>query len=236
MTALPCLILAGGRGTRIQPVIGETPKCLAPIGDTTFLSLQLRALRASGISKLFLSLGSHATAVVEWLRASPEFNDVSYIIETSPLGTGGAIAFAFRQLAVDALLVTNGDTLIEADISSMFVPLSASTGELARMAVVHRSDRRRYGGVVTDDSSRITGFVEKGSPTPGLVNSGMYLFSTVCFQGEAMTQFSLEQHTLPTLSSSGALFACSLQGTFTDIGVPEDYFAFCEKHAKRKSS
>ena len=231
-----CLILAGGQGTRIQPVIGRTPKCLAPVGETTFLALQMRALRAAGISRIFLSLGAYAGDVVAWLDANPEFADVGTIVETSPLGTGGAVAFAFQQLGAPTLLVTNGDTLIEANLAAMLAPLASSNGELARMGVVHRSDRLRYGGVVTDASSRVTGFTEKGSRTPGLVNSGMYLLSRDCFQGETVSQFSLEQHTLPLLSSNRALFACPLQGDFTDIGVPEDYFAFCAKHAIRKSS
>ena len=233
MNTPTCLILAGGQGTRIQPVIGQTPKCLAPIGDSTFLAIQIRALREAGISRICLSLGAHAAAVTDWLNAHADFHDISWIIESTPLVTGGAIAFAFRQLEAGTLLVTNGDTLIEADISPMLVPLSRETRELARMAVVQRSDRLRYGGVVIDSESRVTGFVEKGSALPGLVNCGMYLLAREVFEDAPTGPFSLETDSLPLLVANRTISACSLEGSFTDIGVPEDYFSFRATHSSR---
>ena len=231
-----CLILAGGQGTRIQPVIGQTPKCLAPIGDTTFLAIQIRALREAGISRICLSLGAHADVVTDWLKAHHEFHGISWIIETSPLGTGGAIAFAFHQLDASTLLVINGDTLIEADISPMLAPLSRTTNELARMAVVQRSDRLRYGGVMIDSDSRVTGFVEKGSTLPGLVNCGMYLLAKEVFDDAPTGPFSLEHDSLPRLVADRKISACRLEGSFTDIGVPADYYNFRAAHSPRAPS
>ncbi|MDQ2778284.1 MAG: NTP transferase domain-containing protein, partial [Pseudomonadota bacterium] len=64
-----CVILAGGLGTRLRGVVGDLPKCLAPVGGRPFLALQLDALFAAGVGDVVLSLGHGAQQIVDAIGA-----------------------------------------------------------------------------------------------------------------------------------------------------------------------
>ena len=61
-------ILAGGLGTRIQGVLGETPKVLAPINGRPFLDYLIVWLESFGARRIVLCLGHRAETVVEYMR------------------------------------------------------------------------------------------------------------------------------------------------------------------------
>jgi D-glycero-alpha-D-manno-heptose 1-phosphate guanylyltransferase len=228
--AIQCVILAGGLGTRLQSAVPDRPKCLAPVGDRSFLEIQLGLLAKQGVTAFVMSLGHMAQQVVAETNRLRACFDVRTVIEPSPLGTGGAIAFAMRSLGLDEVLVTNGDTFLGGDLTSMLQPLDLTRQELARMAVIHVPNSRRFGGVKAV-GGRVTGFSEKGTSGPGWINAGLYrLHSRVFDAQQSGNAFSFETQILPGLAENGQLGASKIDGAFTDIGIPEDYYRFCSEH------
>ncbi len=225
----PCIVLAGGLGTRLRGVVADRPKCLAPVGSRTFLEIQLDALRAQGVRDLILSLGYRAEQVVDWLRTYPARQSVRTVVEPAPLGTGGAIAHVMDSLSMQVALVANGDTFLDGSLRAMLTPLRADGSEWLRMALVEVPDRTRFGGVTVDSAGQVTGFVPKGSGSPGAINAGLYHLSRQALSG-ASGAFSIESDVLPGLVAAGRVFGVALDGGFTDIGVPEDYADFCVRH------
>ena len=118
-----CIILAGGKGTRLSNLLGELPKCLAPVGNSTFLELQMRQLSLSGISSFILSLGYQAEKIIEHIKTLNAEYDVTYVVEGEPLNTGGAIKHVFESLCLKESLVVNGDTIVSGDLSPMMMPV-----------------------------------------------------------------------------------------------------------------
>jgi len=226
----PCIILAGGLGTRLREAVPDRPKCLAPVGNRSFLEIQLALLAAQGVTDFVLSLGHLADQVqAEALRLGDRFS-IRCVIEPQPLGTGGAIAFAMTASGLTEALVTNGDTFLGGDLRAMCLPLLMESGERARMAVIEVEDRHRYGGVQID-AGHVRGFAEKGQSGPGPINAGLYRLSAEVFADAAPGEsFSFETRILPSLASTGQLRAQALDGAFTDIGVPDDYYRFCAEH------
>jgi D-glycero-alpha-D-manno-heptose 1-phosphate guanylyltransferase len=225
-----CIILAGGLGTRLREAVPNRPKCLAPIGKYSFLEIQLALLAKQGVDDFVLSLGYLADQVeAEVERLSKQFS-IRCVVEASPLGTGGAIAYAMAEANLDEALVTNGDTFLGGDLRLMFNPLSFDIGEQVRMAVINVEDRGRYGGVQLDNR-RVSGFVAKGQNGSGSINAGFYRLSSKIFSNMPTAQeFSFESIVLPILAESGKLFASPINGAFTDIGVPSDYYRFCQEY------
>jgi D-glycero-alpha-D-manno-heptose 1-phosphate guanylyltransferase len=234
MTELPCVVLAGGMGTRLRSAVPDLPKCLAPVGDRHFLELQLRALQDQGVTRFVLSLGHMADAV---LKAAANFKvqaPISCVVESSPLGTGGAVLHAMQEAGLEEAWVINGDTFIDASLLPMTAPLNLAGGEQARMAVVQVQDRSRYGGVEVE-GTRVRAFVEKGREGPGLINAGLYRMHRQAFKPySAGDAFSMETQLMPSLLPTGALRATTLEGAFIDIGVPEDYFRFRDQYASNR--
>lgn len=107
------IILAGGFGTRLRPLIGEMPKCLAPVMGRPMVSIVMSQMKKHGITDITLSLHYKAEEFIK------RFGDsVKYNIEKEALGTGGAIKSCIRK-DDDIVIVSNGDTICPVDYTDM---------------------------------------------------------------------------------------------------------------------
>jgi len=230
VTRQSCIILAGGLGTRLRSVVADVPKCLAPVRGRPFLHWQIDSLCARGIDHVLLALG-HGAAMVEAAVAglAPGLA-IDCVTEPSPLGTGGAIAFALDAAGLDEALVANGDTFLGGDLAPMLAPLDRAAGERLRIAVTAVPDRGRFGGVEVGATGRVQRFVEKGTHGPGNINAGLYRVRRDAMPPGHVGAFSLESEIFPALAAKAALFAVEVAGPFIDIGVPDDYRRYCDDH------
>jgi mannose-1-phosphate guanylyltransferase len=215
------VILVGGFGTRLRPLTERVPKAMLPIANRPFLEHQLEHLAQHGIDRVILSCGYQPDAI----RA--HFGDrVEYVVEDSPLGTGGAIAHAARGLA-ETFVACNGDVLTDLDLTAL-VSLHRRRGARTTIALHPVDDPSRYGVVVTDADDAVTRFVEK--PPPGTapattINAGTYVVEPEVLDlippGRAV---SVEHEVFPVLVGDG-LYARAAPGRWRDIGTPESYLA-----------
>ena len=113
------IILAGGKGTRLQSVVSNVPKPMALIGDKPFLMLLLQYLQLQGIEKVVLSVGYMYEIIQETFGESFNGLSISYSIESEPLGTGGAIAKAMTMVESQSVLVLNGDSFIKINLEEI---------------------------------------------------------------------------------------------------------------------
>jgi NDP-sugar pyrophosphorylase family protein len=217
------LVLAGGLGTRIRPVLGDTPKLLAPIGGRPFLSYQLRWLTSFGARRVVLALGFGAAAVQKYLGG---FHDtvleITAIVEPQPLGTAGAVRFARTQLRSNPVLVMNGDSFIAADLCG-FLAFHHAAGATGTVLCTTVDDAGRYGRIAIDEDARIREFVEKDTTFQerAMINAGVYLLSGALLDAiVAMPGPSLERDVFERLPA-GSLAAFSGPFDFIDIGTPE---------------
>lgn len=224
MNNLPCIILAGGLGTRLKSEIFDLPKCLAPINGVPFIDWQLMALSRCKLDPFVLALGFGANDVIKHFNGKLSgHQNINFSVENKPLGTGGAVLNAMEKYSLDEAIIINGDSIVFGDISGMFEHLKQEDGELCRMALILASDRSRY-GKVTVAGNRIVEFNEKSDSSQGLINSGIYLLSREVFDGfKTGDVISLEKQILPSLVERKALTYKILDGNFIDIGVPTDY-------------
>jgi D-glycero-alpha-D-manno-heptose 1-phosphate guanylyltransferase len=218
------VLLVGGMGARLQPILPSTPKPLAPLGDIPFLQLLVLQLRSQGIRRLVMCTGHLAEQIEE------EFDDghkwdvaIDYSKESSPLGTAGAMKFAERHLPqVSDFVVMNGDSFLELDFRQ-FIRFHREHGGLISIAVRRVPDAARYGTVQLDTHNRVVGFREKmGAPVPGIVNGGVYVFNRAILEHIPDGPASLEKDVFPRLLEYG-VYAFEQHGMFIDIGTPEDY-------------
>lgn len=221
------LVLAGGFGTRLKPVITDVPKALAPIGDIPFLQLQLEHWLAQGLREFTFLLHHQADLIIAFLKAHQvgllKDCQVDWIIELVPMDTGGAIANAVKKLDLkDEFLMTNADTWLGGGV------LELMQTNAPAMAVVNLADVSRYGQVHFDHAHRVTAFAEKsGHSAAGWINAGLCRLNADLFKNWDGRPFSLEREMFATLVQIRRLAAVPLQTDFIDIGVPADYHRFC---------
>ena len=216
------VILAGGLGTRIRSVLGDTPKLLAPVGQGTLLDFLAARLAAQGASRLVLALGHRAEAITDHLQNRSFPVEVSPIVEPAPLGTAGALRHLRGQLRPGPAIVMNGDTLLDLDLNRL-PPRLAQTGAEAVLACVAVPDAGRFGRVIVTPDGFIERFAEKGQSGPGTINAGVYALSPAFLDRVAAgTGASLENDFFQT-AAPGRLAALPVAGRFVDIGTPEGF-------------
>ncbi|MBP2315837.1 nucleotidyltransferase family protein [Azospirillum soli] len=225
MADIDVAVLAGGLGTRIRGVLGDTPKVLAPVAGRAFLGHLLDYLSAYGTRRVVLCLGHLADRVTAWL-AQGDANgtlDVVCQIEPRPLGTAGALGYVRKELRSGTVLVVNGDTFVDADLRA-FVASHRLSGADASVLCVQVEDASRFGRVEIGPDSRIRSFVEK-APGSGTINAGVYLFSGAFLDRlVASGATSLERDVLEKVPP-GTLNAHVAKAHFIDIGTPESLAA-----------
>jgi len=154
---------------------------------------------------------------------------VKWLVESTPLDTGGAVAFAIEQMGIKGnFLVTNADTWLGSGIANV------TQGKAPSLAVVELSDATRYGTVQFDGQHRVTVFQEKSmkGQESGWINAGLCLLNAEAFKDWDHLPFSLERVSFPEMVARRQLKAVPLQTEFIDIGIPNDYYRFCHWIAK----
>lgn len=220
---MEAIILAGGLGTRLRGVIGEAPKCMAPVAGQPFLAYLFRYLEKQGCQRCVLSLGYKHEAVLAWLEQHPPSFKIKWVIEKEALGTGGGIRLALSEAKAPDVVILNGDTLFHIDLSAL---LAFHQGCKAETTVALKALRNfdRYGTVTTAADAHITAFTEKAPTETGMINGGIYCIRREAFLSRPFpTRFSFEQDYLERHTKAGLFFGWQSTGYFIDIGVPSDY-------------
>jgi NDP-sugar pyrophosphorylase family protein len=226
LPACDVVILAGGLGTRIRSVLGDTPKLLAPVGDEAgggvLLDHLLARLAGQGAGRVVLALGHRAAAIADHLAGRSAPVEVLSVVEPAPLGTAGAVRHLRDRLRPGPAIVMNGDTLLDIDLRLMPQRL-ADSGADAVLACVDVDDAARFGRVIISPDGFVERFAEKGAGGPGTVNAGVYALSAEFLDRIAAGGgSSLENDFFQTIGR-GRLATLRVAGRFVDIGTPEGF-------------
>lgn len=216
------IVLVGGFGTRLQSVVPDVPKPLAPVAGRPFLGYLLDAYAAAGMRRTILATGYRAELVSEFAGKSWNGMEIAYSHEDAPLGTGGAIRQAALLINGESAHVANGDTFLRYS-PRMLERAAIDLGASMSVALVQVEDVGRYGAVGVREG-RIHAFHEKGGSGPGLINAGSYFLGRDAIADlPSRTTFSFETDVLLPKSAEGDVAAYTDTCGFIDIGVPEDY-------------
>jgi D-glycero-alpha-D-manno-heptose 1-phosphate guanylyltransferase len=215
------IILAGGLGTRLREAVPDLPKCMAPVAGRPFLFYVINSLRNQGIEKFIFSLGYKHEVIEDYLKT--QFPALSYqiVVETEPLGTGGAIRFACEKATEENILVANGDTLFRVDVNKL-AHLHHTNKADATLALKPMTNFDRYGTVTLNTDGSVESFLEKKFCEHGNINGGIYILNVPSFTRQQWpSKFSFEKDFLET--GKHRLYGNVQDGYFIDIGIPADY-------------
>lgn len=224
-------ILVGGKGERLKSLFPDIPKPLVPIAGRPFLDHLLTSLAPYQFQDVVLLTGYRSDLFENYLSRSREFGfRIHLSVESMPLGSGGALRNSKILASEPEFLVFNGDTYFEGSLEPLIeAPLDGSLGGIGLLEVT-KADR--FGTVILNQDRTIREFREKVPGTSGLVNMGVWKLTDRLVQKVAVDRFfSLEKELFAVhpLCFQGI----RLSGTFTDIGIPEDYQAFNQKMFRR---
>lgn len=217
------IILAGGFGTRLQSVVKDMPKPMAPVNGKPFLYWLLQYCSKQGIRKVVLSVGFKGEVIEKYFGSQFQNISIRYCKEEEPLGTGGAIKVALDYTKAHKVFVLNGDTFFGIDLEKFFDLHLKSCSSLS-IALKEMENFNRYGVVKIDSSNVITGFDEKRFVERGNINGGIYIIHRGLFSDRVFPKkFSFEKDILEKSFYGKHIHGFVFHDYFIDIGIPDDY-------------
>lgn len=216
---IDALVLCGGQGTRLRPVISDKPKILAEIRGKPFIEILLDNLASHGFRRIIFGVGHLKEQIIEYFQTRPR-NDflIEFSKEETPLGTGGAIKKAKPLIKSDHFLAMNGDCLFSVDFEK-FYQNHLDRKALLSMVLSKTADVSSCcGKVVLAADNKIASFNEKRD----LANAGIYFMRKDIFDFMPLDDFfSLEYDFFPKILDYSYGFVSDEE--FIDIGTPERY-------------
>ena len=239
---MKAMILAAGKGTRVQPITHVIPKPMIPILQKPVMEFLLELLKEHGFTEVMVNVSHLAEEIENYFRDGQRFGvEIAYSFEGSiqdgeligdALGSAGGLKKIqdFQTFFDDTFVVLCGDALIDLDLTEA-VKRHRAKGALASLVTktVPKDQVSSYGVVVSDDDGKIQAFQEKPNVEEALsdtINTGIYLFEPEIFEHiPSGTSFDIGSDLFPALVKQGAPFyALPMDFEWVDIGKVPDYW------------
>ncbi len=239
---MKAMILAAGKGTRVQPITHVIPKPMIPILQKPVMEFLLELLKEHGFTEVMVNVSHLAEEIENYFRDGQRFGvEIAYSFEGSiqdgeligdALGSAGGLKKIqdFQTFFDDTFVVLCGDALIDLDLTEA-VKRHRAKGALASLVTktVPKDQVSSYGVVVSDDDGKIQAFQEKPNVEEALsdtINTGIYLFEPEIFEHiPSGTSFDIGADLFPALVKQGAPFyALPMDFEWVDIGKVPDYW------------
>lgn len=227
-SSVEAIVLVGGKGTRLRPLTLSAPKPMLPTAGVPFLTHLLSRIKAAGITHVILGTSYQAAVFSEHFGDGAALGlDLEYVVETEPLGTGGAIGNVAHLLRGNTAMIFNGDILTGCDLTGLLDQHRRTSADVT-LHLTTVQDPRAFGCVPTDADGRVTAFLEKDpNPVTDQINAGTYVFSRAVVSSiPSGRPVSVELETFPGLLAAGALVTGYLDTSYwRDLGKPADFVA-----------
>jgi NDP-sugar pyrophosphorylase family protein len=213
------LVIAGGEGQRLRPLTDDRPKGMVAVAGKPILQHQVEWLRENGVTHAVVACGYRHEAIQDHFGDGSRFGmRIDYSIEATPLGRGGALKLAYRQVPLDAELIiaTNGDNVH----TQRLAPMIRQHKQTEAVATLLLMQLRSPYGIARQRGKHITGFREKPL-LPHWLNAGVYVLTRE-FLEACPDVGDHEDRLFPELSAAGKLYAFRSKAYWKAIDTIKD--------------
>jgi glucose-1-phosphate thymidylyltransferase len=222
------IVLAGGLGTRLDPLTRATNKHLLPVFDKPMVYYPIQTLVSAGISEIMVVTGGpHAGDFIKVLRNGEDFglDKLHYAYQEGEGGIAHALDMAKTFVGDSKCAVILGDNLIFEDVSAAVKEFSEQEkGSTIFTKTVH--DPERFGVVEYEPvGSAIKDIIEKPTDPPSNdAVIGLYLYDNTVFDKISKLSPSdrgeLEITDINKMYLNEGLQVKRIQGAWLDCGTP----------------
>lgn len=218
---LDAVIMAGGRGQRLQPLTDTIPKPLLKIGDKPIMEHNIDRLAKFGIDDFWVSINYLGEQIEGYFGNGRQKNvKIEYIWETKPLGTIGAVS-KIKNFEHDYVLVTNSDLLTNIDFENFFLDFITNDADFAVLTIPYQVSIP-YAVLETQDGA-IRSFKEKPTYTY-YSNGGIYLMKREMLKYIPENTFYNSTDLMESLiAKKYKVISYPFSGYWLDIGKHEDF-------------
>ena len=220
---LPVVIMAGGKGTRLQPLTNVIPKPLIPIGEKTILEEIMDRFVAVGCCEFHMSVNYKAATIKHYLsELNNEAYDVSYFQEDKPLGTAGSM-YLLKDKLNSTFFVSNCDIIIDQDLEDIYEYHKSNKNDITIVSAL-KHHTIPYGTIETEKNGVLKKLSEKPQVTYQ-INTGVYILEPHVLNSIPEDQFYHITHLIENIKENNGkvgVFPIS-EGAWQDIGEWPEY-------------
>lgn len=228
---IPVVIMAGGRGTRLDPFTKILPKPLIPIGDKPIIELIMDKFHEYGMADFYVTLNHKSKMIKAYFEEFKTKYKITYIEEDKPLGTAGGLKYLPSKVS-GAFFVSNSDIIIEEDYGKILKFHKENRNEITIVASV-KNYNIPYGVCEIENGGKLRKIKEKPNLS-FLVNTGMYIVNSSALNTIPKDKFYHITQLIEDIKSDGkriGVFPVS-ENAWIDIGEWEKYKETLEKFNK----
>ena len=220
--ALPVVIMAGGKGTRLRPITNVIPKPLVPIGDKTILETILDQFESIGCHKFYMSVNYKADIMKYYLSQLDHQYDIEFFQEEKPLGTIGSVSLLKGKITTP-FFVSNCDSINEQDYRDVYDYHVENHNDLTIVTMV-KTFKIPYGVIETGEDGLMTSLSEKPELTYQ-VNTGVYILNPSCIDEIPKGEFFHITHLMEKIKTRGGRVGCFpvSEHSWKDMGEWPEY-------------
>lgn len=240
------IIMAGGRGTRIQSIAPNIPKPMISIDGIPVLEREIISLAAQGLIDIIITVSYMSSVITDYFGNGSKYGvDIQYYNEEIPLGNAGAL-FKLRDCLTDPFLLVNADSIFDIDFNRM---MQFHQGHNALITLFTHPNSHPYdsGLVFADRDGSVKRWLSKEDDRPvyykNRVNAGVHIISpkaldmvnidsdligTIDKSTGKTIKVDLDRQILKPFAGTGKMFCYDSPEYVKDMGTPE---RFCQVEA-----
>lgn len=226
--SMKAVIMAGGKGTRLQAITSNIPKPMVPILGKPVLEYQIESLKASDITNITLIIGHLGKSIQHYFGDGSKWNvNINYIVEEIPLGTAGGLFYLKEKVKEDFILIF-GDLMLDIDWKR-FMAFHKEKGGWITLYAHPNTHPYDSDVIIVDKNQCVTKIDSKNNIRNyfyhNFVNAGLYCISPRVLEFIVEPHnIDLEKSLIDEQISNRMVFAYKSTEYVKDMGVPERYY------------
>ena len=237
------IIMAGGKGTRIQSIASDIPKPMLRIDGVPVLEREIKSLVHQGFKDIIITVSHLGSIIMDYFGNGSKYGtSIKYYIEEEPLGNAGAL-FKLREQLTEAFLLLNADAIFNIDFKRM-VDFHYKNGGLVTLFTHPNSHPYDSGLIIADDNGNVVKWLSKEDERPeyykNRVNAGVHIVDPRVLDlveidvdkigkkddvTDKILKVDLDRQLLKPLSGTGKMFCYDSPEYVKDMGTPERFYA-----------
>ncbi|WP_024791482.1 sugar phosphate nucleotidyltransferase [Lebetimonas sp. JS032] len=227
MREYTAVIMAGGFGTRIQPLTHSTPKPMLPVTNIPMMEHILEKLVDFGMKEVVILLYYKPEVIKNYFGDGSRWGvKINYVLPDSDYGTAGAVKKA-EEFLNKPFLIISGDLVTDFDLKKIFAFHEEKKSKLT-ITLTTVNNPLQFGIVIVNEDGEIEQFLEKpswGEVFSDTINTGIYIIEPEILGFiPKNTPFDFSKDLFPKLMNEGIkLYGYTAQGYWRDVGNPDSY-------------
>ncbi|WP_373070996.1 sugar phosphate nucleotidyltransferase [Sulfurimonas sp.] len=225
---MKAVVMAGGFGSRIQPLTNSRPKPMLPIVNRPMMEHTMMTLKDIGITEFIVLLYFKPDIIKDYFKDGSEFGiKISYVLPDDDYGTAGAVKLAQELIGDENFIIISGDLVTDFDFKKI---LDFHESKESQLSIVLTSVENplQFGVVIANEENVIEKFLEKpswGEVFSDTINTGIYIIEPEILNYIPENKnFDFAKDLFPLLMQSNIpLMGYNLEGYWRDVGNPESY-------------